>query len=109
MSLRLEGHQPSQQRHLLATLYYAHFPEGCAKGQLWILKTTSRIGALKSLSVGQKSSLTSYVSVCALEITEIIGGGGNSLPLERQPPYLKIEKGTILHFNLTRIFMSQRK
>lgn len=46
--------------------------------------------------------------VYALKVTEIIGGG-NSLPLERQPAYLKIEKGTILHFNFNLDFYESKK
>lgn len=56
--------------------------------------------------MGQKSSRIKYVSVCALEVTEITGGG---LPLERQPAYLKIEKGTILHFNFNLDFYESKK
>lgn len=56
----------------------------------------------------QKSSRIRYVSVCALEVTEITGGG-DSLPLERQPAYLKIEKGTILHFNFNLDFYESKK
>lgn len=46
--------------------------------------------------------------VYALEVTEKIVGG-NSLPLERQPAYLKIEKGTILHFNFNLDFYESKK